>query len=241
MAFGAAGPMMLPPLLDQAHVEQVLVPPYPGHFSALGLLSGYPVYADSRTAYAPLAPSSAAMIEDVLTSLAARLKERVPAEVDAMTVTRSFDARLYGQSSSTPFIEIPDGPITPDIIPTLIERFHDEYESRNGNAFRSMPVEAVTLRVQIVVRADKLHFPDVPARNGQRLAPRGVVTLRHLYGKSIEAPEYHRAELGAGDVIEGPAIVREPVSTTLVSPDQRLTVGRLGEMVISRSNETANE
>ena len=52
VAYGAAGPMLLPALLDLVHVDQVIVPPHPGLFSALGLLS-----APTRSTRAAAAPT----------------------------------------------------------------------------------------------------------------------------------------------------------------------------------------
>ena len=61
MAYGSAGPMLIPAVLDLVHAKSVVVPPYPGVFSALGLLSTDLVYADSRSAYKLLT-------EDAMTS-----------------------------------------------------------------------------------------------------------------------------------------------------------------------------
>jgi N-methylhydantoinase A len=233
MAFGAAGGMILPAVLEQSHVGRVIIPPYPGHFSALGLLSGSPVYTDSKTVYTALVPSSAGAIESILDELTSKLKERVPADAGAMRITRAFDARLYGQTAATPFIEIPDGPVTEETIPELVERFHDTYQVRNGNAFRNVPIEVVTFRVKIELEAQKLNFPELPERSGAPLEPREFTTLRYLYEEDLEVPNYEREDLLAGDVIVGPAIVREAVSTTFVTPGEALTVGRHGEMVIT--------
>lgn len=235
MAFGAAGPMMLPSVLEPTHVDRVIVPPFPGHFSALGLLSGDLVYADSRTLYAPLDETSADAIEDVLATLAARLRERIPPSLKEITVSRSFDARLVGQRSATPFVEIPEGPVTAATIPQLIERFHDVYELRNGNSFRHKAVEAVTFRVQMNAHAEKLHFPQLSRRSGGEPEPISMAPIRHLYGDRVDAPAFARDRLLAGDVLTGPAVVREAVSTTFVAPGQTLTVGSLGEMVITRA------
>ncbi len=238
MAYGAAGPMMLPSILSDSHVKEVVVPPFPGHFSALGLLTGLPVYADSQTEYAPLAPASAPMIDALLTSMTRRLQARVPAEPGAMTVARSIDARLFGQNAATPFIPIPDGPVTARTVPLLVEHFHDEYQLRNGNAFRSMPVEVVAFRVQITVQTEPFRFPELAPRGGRRLTPRTRATIRHLYGEPVDVPVYQRDDLRAYDAIDGPAIVREAASTTFVTAAQHLSVGPFAEMVISEAHHT---
>jgi N-methylhydantoinase A len=99
-----------------------------------------------------------------------------------------------------------------------------------------MPVEVVAFRVQINVNAEPFLFPELPRRGKERLRPRGVTTIRHLFQRPIDVPEYRRDDLCALDVIDGPAIVREAVSTTFVMPEQRLSVGRLSEMVITGPN-----
>jgi N-methylhydantoinase A len=65
VAYGAAGPMLLPSIMDLVHVRRVVVPPHPGLFSALGLLSSDLVYADSRSAYTVLTPEAAVAIDRV--------------------------------------------------------------------------------------------------------------------------------------------------------------------------------
>ena len=74
IAYGAAGPMLLPAALEQMHVRRDRVPPHPGLFSALGLLSSDLVYYDSRSAYVMLTPEQAPQIAAVFEEM-----ERAPA------------------------------------------------------------------------------------------------------------------------------------------------------------------
>ena len=71
-----------------------------------------------------------------------------PADSDGVTVRRSFDGRLLGQSWETPLVEVPEGPITEATVQQMIDRFHDEYERRYGNRFPVVPVQGVTYRVR---------------------------------------------------------------------------------------------
>ena len=65
VAFGAAGPMLLPALLDSIPLRRVIVPPHPGLFSALGLVSSDLVYSDHRSAYTVLSADTAAQIDAI--------------------------------------------------------------------------------------------------------------------------------------------------------------------------------
>ena len=145
VAYGAAGPMLLPAALELLHARRVVVPPHPGLFSAIGLLSTDLVYYESRSAYVVLAPEAASQLDSVFTEMEERLRAKVGDGADGMTVRRTIDGRLLGQSWETPFVELPGGPITEATIPELVERFHAEYERRYGNRFPYMPVQGVTL------------------------------------------------------------------------------------------------
>ena len=234
VAYGAAGPMLLPATLDLLRVKRIVVPPHPGLFSALGLLSADLVYSDSRSAYVVLGPETAPQVAAVFAEMEERLRARVGEGANGIEIRRSFDGRLYGQSWETPFIEVPDGPISPDTVPELIERFHTEYERRFGNRFPALPVQGVTYRVQAVVSAEKVEYVRADASGPAAAVPSRTLELRHLAAEPFEAAEYERAALPVGARVEGPAIVREPLSTTFVCPGQTATVGGFGELVIER-------
>jgi len=230
VAYGAAGPMLLPAALELLHVKRLVVPPHPGLFSALGLLGSDLVYYDSRSSYVVLTPDAAPRIAAVFEEMEARLRER--AGTDSVTVRRSFDGRLVGQSWETPFVEVPDGPITEATIPELVERFHGEYERRYGNSFPYVPVEGVSYRVELVVPAEKLEYEAAAAGAAAWVEPDRTVELSHFAAGPVEAGEFRRESLAPGARLRGPAIVREALSTTLVCPGQTAAVGRFGELVI---------
>lgn len=234
IAYGAAGPMLLPAIMDLVHVRSVIVPPHPGLFSALGLLSSDLVYADSRSAYTLLTPDTAKGINEVFHTMERELRVRIPSNV-SVTYVRTFDGRLLGQTWETPFVQVPDGTIDEAAIATMIENFHRVYQQRAANRFDAIPVQGVTYRVQAVVHTDKVAYPRIEERNGRPLVPDRKVSLRYLEDSDIEASEYQRDSLRRGDRIEGPAVIREAMSTTNVGRGQIVTVGEYGELVIERT------
>jgi N-methylhydantoinase A len=221
--------MLLPATLEGLHVRRVVVPPHPGLFSALGLLSTDLVFYDSRSAYILLAPDAAPEIDRHFREMEERLRARVGA---AGEVRRSFDGRLFGQSWETPFVEIPDGPIAVD---ELLARFHAAYEQRYGNRFEMVPVQGVTYRVQLVVPAEQVRYEPLPDGGA---APQGrPIEVRYFTGEFLDAEEFERDQLPVGSRVRGPAVIREPTATTFVCPGQSAAVGRLGEIVIEREGE----
>src|SRR5580698_2016312 len=95
MAFGAAGPMLLAGVLDLVKARRLIVPPHPGLFSAIGLLSTDFVYASSRSQYQMLLPQSGPQIEALFAALEAQLRARLDLGKQAgeIIIRRSFDGR----------------------------------------------------------------------------------------------------------------------------------------------------
>jgi N-methylhydantoinase A len=234
VAYGAAGPMTLPGLLDVLPLESVIVPPNPGGFSALGLLSSDRVFSESRTRYGVVTPEAAPELTALFASMEAELEERAGVRADDVTVIRTFDARLLGQGWETPFVSVPSGSLGAAEIGQMIEAFHAEYQQRNGHRFDAFPVEGVTYRVQLVVPSDKVAFDVLPARS-DALRARATTPLAHLYpdDPGAVAACYERDDLRPGDVLAGPAVVWETNSTTFVPADRRATVGSYGELVVT--------
>jgi N-methylhydantoinase A len=192
------------------------------------------VYSDSRSSYVVLSPDVAPQVAALYEEMEAGLRKRV-GDVDGVSIRRSFDGRLYGQSWETPFIGVPDGPITGDTITGMVEAFQAEYGRRYGNTF-PLPVQGVTYRVELVVEADKVEYVAADP-GGEAPPPTRTVELRHYADEPLQAGEYTRSELPTGSSVEGPAIIREGLSTTFVCPGQVATVGSFGELIIRRQEE----
>jgi N-methylhydantoinase A len=194
------------------------------------------VFSETRTRYGLLSAEHGPALSALFAEMEQRLAERAGAGRPDATIVRTFDGRLAGQGWETPFIPVPAGPLDGAAIAGLITAFHDEYHRRNGRRFEMMPVEGVTYRVQLVLPTSKMRYPrhapaDHPAGPPQASGPR---TLRYLYDGDRAAACYERACLGAGDVLEGPAIVLEEAATTFVPASRRAVVGAHGELVIAR-------
>jgi N-methylhydantoinase A len=234
VAFGAAGPLMLPAILNDVRARRVIVPPYPGLFSALGLLSSDLVYTESRSAYVVMSHDTAADVNRTFQEMEAYVREQLPPGVTDVQVRRTFDGRLVGQSWDTPFVEVPGGELDGAAIDQMIVAFHDEYESRYGNRFEQFPVEGVTYRVQLALGSDKVEYPKIERGEAVEIAPDRVLELRYVEERESKVGEYQRENLKAGNIVRGPAIIREPMSTTHVVAGQLATIGDYGEISIER-------
>ncbi len=233
VAYGAAGPMILPGLLDLLPLKSIIIPPNPGGFSALGLLSTDRVYSESRTFHGILSEGMAPALDEMLSTLEAEMMVRAGIGADKANFIRTFDGRLYGQGWETPFVAVPNGRLGGEQIAAMIAEFHAQYEQRNGHRFDWLPVEGVTYRVQLVIPSPKVKYAPLAERgNADMPTAVAVVVLDHLVPESVRAMCYQRADLLAGDRLGGPVIIREPTSTTFVPPGRKVTIGALGEMVV---------
>ena len=230
VACGAAGPMLLPAVLDQFPIRRVIVPPYPGLFSALGLVSTDRVYTDHFSEYLVLGPDLAERLEQRFSDMARRLLGKLGMDRQDARIVRTFDARHVGQGWETPLIPVPDGPITRQSIDGMIANFRSTYAKMNGHGFVHLPVEAVTYRVQLVQPAMKIEYP---LAGSSKAAPEGrPMMLAYLRDEPLPAREYRRDQLGAGSEVRGPAVIREEMSTTFVPAGRKATVGAHCEIII---------
>ena len=235
LAYGAAGPMLLPAALELLHVKQVVIPPHPGNFSALGLLSTDQVYSDSRSNYVVLSPDVAPQIAALYEEMEAGLRERV-GDVDGVSVRRSFDGRL------------------------LRPELGDAVHRRPGRPHHRRDHRGDGRGVQRGVRqALRQHLPDPGAgrdlpRRARRRGRQGRVRRRRGRRRGAAADPDRRAAplrrraaaggrvhpLGAADRrcrVAVPRSSARALSTTFVCPGQVATVGPFGELVIRREQE----
>jgi N-methylhydantoinase A len=221
-AFGGAGPLHATALARELGITTVVVPPAPGALAALGLL-----VASRRADASASRPMRADRSRDVeLRSILRELTDEVLGELDDEGVRPSdarielhVDCRYEGQSHEVR-VPVDGGPS----FALVAEAFHAAHDRRYGFARRDAPVQAVTFRAGALGPAGDVR---VAAPRTGRPEPAGET----LAG-SVRARVYERATLGAGTTIAGPALVREPESTTWIDEGSRASVHDSGALVI---------
>ncbi|MFH1091218.1 MAG: hydantoinase/oxoprolinase family protein [Pseudomonadota bacterium] len=235
-AYGSAGPMLIPQIMNRIGVQKIVVPPNPGLFSALGLASTDLVYNDSKSAYIMLTPEAgtAGQIETVFTEMEEQLAQNLtPEQRGKAEFVRGFDGWYAGQTWETPFVPVPSGHLAAESIGQMISDFHTHYARMWGNSFPFMPVVAITYRTRLLLPTEKLRYKPL-ARRESGAAVGVKKQLSYLPAKEAQVMEYERVDLCFGDVIQGPAIIREPMSTTMVCLGQMARIGQYGDIQIER-------
>ena len=115
----------------------------------------------------------------------------------------------------------------------LIEAFHNRYSEMWGNKFPHLPIMACSYRTSCVLPGKKADYKELPKRDTGK--PPGVQRrLSFLPEAEADVMEYDRMELFHGDAIEGPAIIRESMATTVVCLGQVAKIGPYGEIHIEK-------
>ncbi|HET6627117.1 MAG TPA: hydantoinase/oxoprolinase family protein [Nocardioidaceae bacterium] len=238
VTFGGSGSLLACRLVDILSLQGVLVPMNPGNLSAYGLLT-----VDVRNDYVQTSVCRASGLEpatvqgtfdDLSAKADAALAREGFAEAQRQYL-RTADIRYYGQAYEVR-VDVPSGPVTEELFAQVAKAFHDEHKALYGYDFRDdtrQEVEWVNLRVTGVGPIRKPDIREIAAGSGAESARTGS---RQVYFEDwAEVPVYDRARLGAGDVVEGPAVFEEFSSTVPLHPGFTATVDSYGNLVITRS------
>jgi len=228
-AFGGAGPLHAASVARALRIPRVLVPLYPGNASAIGML-----IADLRVDKVwTQAFKSTEVDAAVVARQFDRIREAAVAELRAEgfagtpTISYSINMRYLGQNYEH---EVPVPEITGSSLQVAYDTFTRLHEERYGYAIEDEIIELVSFRV---------------TASGERETPR--LATAPLIGTGVERPSrqvhfrgpgfvtatvHERYALAIGTELEGPCILDEPGSTTLVEPGMRVRVLPDGQLLI---------
>jgi N-methylhydantoinase A len=227
VAFGGAGPLQAPAIAADMDMDAIVIPRNPGVFSARGLLLA-DVRMDESQAYRAEtldATPLARQFDDLTAALLDRFADQ-SIDADAVRITRQVDLRYEGQSYE---ITVPiDAPVDAASLDAAVEHFHEEHARLYGHARREEPVAAVTLRASGEVPTPSLADRATAAETDPSKGTREV----YFNGEVHETAVYDRTALSPGRRVEGPAVLEEPGSTSLVPVGTTATVTDRGNVRI---------
>ena len=226
VAYGGAGPLHANALASLMGSFPVIVPPAPGLLCAIGDL-----VADFRDEFAQtyirlLADASGAEVAEILDGLGTRATEWLDGEgipADARRVLYSADMRYHRQGYEIPVALEPDE-VRADGLADLEERFNGLHEQLYGFRMPGTACEIVNLRAVGYGAVPKPELPVGEAGDGDAS---GAVVDEHQVvfdGQRVPTKIYDRSKLQPGASLDGPAIVTEFDSTTVVLPGHRAEV-----------------
>ena len=235
IAYGGAGPLHAAMVARELAIARVVVPRAPGHFSACGML-----VADLRrdfvnTWFMPLADASFAEMERLFQGMEARGRETVTRGQGgcATAATCAADMRYVGQEHAVT-VDLPVELFRNEDRDGIKQRFDAVHEVRYGFSVPQEKAEIVSLRSAIIGELRKPPSERIARGSSEpdAAASRGRRPVYFAGAGFVETPTYHRPALKAGNRIEGPALIEEHASTTVVHPGDAVAVDDFGDLII---------
>ena len=226
VASGGAGPLHAVAIARDLRIPTVVIPWFPSHFSALGMLLADERHDAVRTFPARIDTVDFVQIGSVIAELEAGL--RGMARQSQTNVEYFLDLRYVGQefNLSVPVTaaQIADGDRA-----SIRSAFDALHKARYEHNADHEPVEMINVR--LVARAPRPK-PGMPTPGSETSAPRRAM-VSMASGPAMDCVVRERASLLAGEVLVGPALIQEYGSTTVVFPDDRCEVAPTGELIIT--------
>lgn len=224
--FGGMGPTTACKIAVDLGVRRILIPRDPGTFSAYGMLVTDIQQERSVTKLTPLATAEPAVLEAMYRGLEVKvsadlLRENVPQH--QLKLLRFAGMRYSGQSYE---VMVPAAGFSKQEIEHMGAAFHAAHLRRYGHSADNQPLEIVNFRVVGLGVIPKPRLREfAPARSAT--AP--VENRRPVYfgpDLTLDTPVYRRARLEPGMEIQGPAVIEEQTSTTVLYPAQSARIDK---------------
>lgn len=236
VAFGGGGPMHALALAKELGVKKVIIPIASSVFSAWGMLM-----TDLRHDYIQTYIRRVKglnldefnkewnQLEDGATSQFAQ--EGI--ERDQVVFGRYADIRYVGQEHAVK-VPVPNGSMDAEAIEEIVRRFHDLHEQHYTFKLEGAATEIVNFHLTAFGRVQKPEIGRLEKVGDN--AEQAIKEIRPVLFEEqgwIDTKVYDREILNAGSLIQGPAIVEEQSSSTVVYPGQSLVVDEYGNLIIN--------
>ena len=237
VAFGGAGPLHANRLADGAEIPTIVIPMSPGTTSALGLLVTDLQHDYATTVMQRLDRLDPGALEDSYQGLERQGRmalEREGVRAEDVRLLRQVDVRYVGQSYELT-IPLRNGRVAAEEFAQIRDRFHRAHDQAYGYSAPEEPVELVNLRLAAVGTIAKPRLRRLLDAERDPAAARKAT--RPVYfaeaGGAVDCPIYDRYLLPAHAIVDGPAIVEELDSTTVIHPGYRARVDDYGNLILT--------
>ena len=230
VASGGAGPLHVCAIARELFIPTVIVPLFPSHFSALGMLLADERHDFIRTVYSDLASVDFAKLVAVHDEMVADAKASLRHGKDARYEIR-LDLRYVGQEF-TLSVPVELAQLKRGDRKAIRTAFDELYEQRYAHHSPEEPVEMVNIRLGAIGKRPSLAFPSLAAGGdghaGRRARrPISAAPASRSLPRSIAA-----TSSGAGARIAGPALIQEHGTTTVLFENDACQVAASGELII---------
>ena len=234
-AFGGAGPLHAVALASELGIVEVVCPPIPGAFSALGLIATDLKRDYVQTLFITANTADPAVLEAAFLALEKKgsaMLDRAGIAPESRRFERAVDAR-YERQSYELMIPIPPQPIDQITLQKIAEAFHSRHLQAYGHDNRSESVKIVNVRVAAIGMIPPLIIQDISADVGKDAVKSRRRLWFHETGE-VDAPIYDRRRMSLGLEITGPAVIESLESTILVPPQWQAKMNADGFVLLTQ-------
>jgi N-methylhydantoinase A len=229
LGFGGAGPLQAWDIAQELEMNGVVIPPFPGVWSAFGLVCSDIKHMVTKSY---LQTTEELRLEE-LNSKLFEIKEElasilVSEDVDKrdQSFNYSIDMRYIGQSDALT-LQI-NFPFERKHLDVTINRFHSLHDQNYSWFDKGLTVEIVNVSVEAIGRVPRIELPKL--ESGSKI-PSEVACKKdrkiNFEGEWIETPVYEKSLLLSGNVLEGPCIIDQLDTTTVIPPN---VIGKVNEL-----------
>ena len=241
VAFGGAGPLHGAEVAAMLDIPHVIVPPHPGITSASGLLTTDLRYEELQTEFQLEGSVDLDRLNADFDALERTLLDRHAADgfsAGRMVLARSADVRYLGQGYELR-AAVPAGSVDEVAIERFWADFHQAHQLEYGHSFPERPIEIVNIRVVGVAAMPKIDAPTVSGGESLDAARiREGTCLFRIDGqlRPFDVPYFERDELPLNTAVDGPAVVLQRDTTTVVPPGWTAVREPTGNIVMAREH-----
>jgi N-methylhydantoinase A len=233
LAFGGAGPLHAARMARDLGMAGVIVPLYPGVFSAIGLIMSDVKHDYIRSRMTPISELKSSEVEAVFAQLEAQARDDLQRDGFAdkgIHIGRALDMRYAGQGYEITLA------CTADEIGALAEmrkKFDLEHKSQFGHSASEEPVEVVSYRVRGVGLVPAVSMPKFAPQGGKLADALRETRPVRFDGKIICCTVYQREKLDVGLTLRGPAILDQFDCTTVICAGQAARVDEWKNLIVT--------
>jgi N-methylhydantoinase A len=225
VSFGGAGPVYTAAVARDLGVPTVCIPHVPGLFSAAGFLVSNLTRDFTKTRIFEMSSKVLPELNATWEELEGLARAREP----GARILRFADLRYASQAYEV-MVPAPAGRWDERTIEQAIESFHTAHERRFGMKAENERIQCVVFRVRAVLDLSKHQIEPVAMR--ERIATPTRARDAVFSGKTYSTKIFNRNELQPGDTADGPAIINEYDTTTVVYPEQRFQIDQFQNILI---------
>ena len=229
VASGGAGPPHAVTVARELNIPTVIIPRFPSHFSALGMVMTDERHDFVRTFFSELGAADFDALRKIMREMRAEARRLVSSDKE-MTAQILFDLRYVGQEFALQ-IPITDAQLDAGDVKGIRAAYDAMHEHRYAHSSGDERIEVINVRLIALGKRTKLALPAISAAiDAPKYSTRAVVFNDDT---PVETRVFAREDLRKGQKIDGPALVVEYGTTTVIFPGDHLKVADTGELVIS--------